>query len=308
MIETHDKITDFWPTGVLEYIETLASMYVPPVEENYGVKVTFTYVGSPMRAEEIDAQMFADVMLSNVTREFARRHNEGLLTGFFTYDGYMRNEEVQWLLRHFGIDARRFWYLLLFAYDYSESMCINGVDVAPSALDELRSLTRMIFDNAEEFDWDKGCVMRSAAKMTLKVEGQRGAVVVENPTAMYMMAEIISDFFENNPEMMTRYVLNRHEPLAESKAMNDSPYIYYFAKMLLNFLRTVPTVREKRKAGASHSVKEMELVSQLVYFTKLSTNRKWLDIESQTLKAYLKQYKSLDTSLRRSSVYDEFLI
>lgn len=305
---THDKITDFWPTGVLKYIETLASMYVLPLEDNYGVKVTFTPVGDPMRAEEVDVQMFADTMLSNVTREFVRRHNGGLLTGFFTYDGYMRNEEVQRLLRYFGIDARRFWYLLLFAYDYSESMCVNGVNVAPSALDELRSLTRMILDNAEEFDWDKGCVMRRAAKMTLKVEGQRSAVVVENPTAMYMMAEIISDFFTNNPEMETRYVLNRHEPLAESKAMSDSPYIYYFAKMLLNFLRTVPTVREKRKAGASHSVKEMELVSQLVYFTKLSTNRNWLDIESQTLKAYMKQYKSLDTSLRRSSVYDEFLI
>lgn len=315
-MDTHDKITDFWPTGVLEYIETLASIYVRPLEECNDEKVTFVEAGPPMRsASEIKAWMatqearpFQESLLSNVTRDFARRHNEGKLTGYFTYADYVGDEDIQGLLRTFGIDREKFWLLLLFAYDYSESMCINGVNVAPSALEELRGLVRTIQENTDVEDWCNGCVMKKEAKMTLKVKGQKSAVVVESPTALCLMATLVKEFLEDNPEWETLYGMNCHKPLPEPKSMSDSPYIYYFAKMLLNFLRTVPTVREKRKAGARHSVKELELVSRLVYFTRLSTNRNWLDIESQTLKAYLKQYKSLDTTLRRSNVYDSFLI
>lgn len=314
-MDIQDKITDFWPKGVLEYIETLASIYVRPVEECNDERVPFTEVGHAMSAEELvawmatqDARPFQESLLSNVTRDFAHRYNEGKLTGYFTYADYVENGDVQGLLRTFGIDREKFWLLLLFAYDYSESMCINGVDVAPSALDELRSLVRTIQDNTDVEDWCDGCVMKEEAKMTLKVKGQKSAVAVESPTALCLMAMLIKEFLEDNPEWEALYAMNCHKPLPESKSWNDSPYIYYFAKMLLNFLRTVPAVRAMRKKGANHSVKEMELVSRLVYFTKLSTNKNWLDIESQTLKAYLKQYKSLDTMLRRSSVYDNFLI
>lgn len=315
IMEIRDKITDFWPTGVLEYVETLASIYVRPVEECNDEKVTFTSGPTFASAAELaewmasqDAQPIDYSLLSNVARDFVRRHNEGKLTGYFTYADYVGDEDIQGLLRTFGIDREKFWLLLLFAYDYSESMCVNGVNVAPSALEELRSLVRTIQDNTDVEDWCDGCVMKEEAKMTLKVKGQKSAVVVESPTALCLMATVIKEFLEENPVWETLYGMNWHKPLPEPKSWNDSPYIYYFAKMLLNFLRTVPTVRAMRKKGANHSVKEMELVSRLVYFTKLSTNKNWLDIESQTLKAYLKQYKSLDTMLRRSSVYDNFLI
>ena len=50
----------------------------------------------------------------------------------------------------------------------------------------------------------------------------------------------------------------------------------------------------------------MELVSFLIYFTRISTNDKWLDIENEYLKAYLKQYKDYNYPNNTNNVYPEF--
>ena len=51
----------------------------------------------------------------------------------------------------------------------------------------------------------------------------------------------------------------------------------------------------------------MDITSKLVFLTKLSKNKNWLDIECETLKAYIKQYKKLDLAYKESSVYDNFI-
>ena len=52
--------------------------------------------------------------------------------------------------------------------------------------------------------------------------------------------------------------------------------------------------------------KEMELVSLLVYFTRLSKNESWYCPEEKYLKAYLKQYKGYKYPNNISNVYPEF--
>ena len=76
--------------------------------------------------------------------------------------------------------------------------------------------------------------------------------------------------------------------------------------MLLCFFNMQPQIRNKRKAGTKHSLKEMELVSFLIYFTRISTNDKWLDIENEYLKAYLKQYQDYNYPNNTNNVYPEF--
>lgn len=316
MMESFGKITDFWPQGVMEYVERLAGIYVRDWEYCNDVKVTFTeapYSSTKDPAEfiqrlrELDAEGFEYSILSNVAKTFVRRYNEGRLTGYFSYDAYVKDEDIRQQLRLFGIDKDKFWLLLLFAYDYSESLCINGVNVAPSAYEQVLSLAETVDRLVTDFDEVHGTTLDREATMKLSVKGAKG-VSIDSPTAIHFIAAAIEEKLKREPYWEEHYIMNWHRPLEDTKAWKDSPYIYYFAKMLLNFLRTMPGVRQLRKAGAKQSVKEMELVSRLVYFTKLSTNKKWLDIESQTLKAYLKQYKNLDTSLRRSSVYENFLI
>ena len=57
---------------------------------------------------------------------------------------------------------------------------------------------------------------------------------------------------------------------------------------------------------SDHSKKEMELVSLIVYFTRLSINESWFCPEEKYLKAYLKQYKGYKYPNNISNVYPEF--
>ena len=107
---------------------------------------------------------------------------------------------------------------------------------------------------------------------------------------------------------MFKYLSRRQEE-ETSTILKDSPFIAYFAKMLLTFFNTQQQIRAKRRTGANHSIKEMELVSRLVYFIKLSRNKEtWTDIENETLKAFLKQYKDYKYPHNISNIYPEFSI
>lgn len=77
--------------------------------------------------------------------------------------------------------------------------------------------------------------------------------------------------------------------------------------MLLKFFDTQESVRNFRKKGAKHSVKERALISRLIHFTKLSKKEIWLT-DDEILKSFLKQYKESDFWNRTSSIYPEFLL
>ena len=119
------------------------------------------------------------------------------------------------------------------------------------------------------------------------------------------MAEAIAKHL-NESDIQTLRNLNGKEQEDESIIIKESPFIAYFANMFLRFFSTQPYIRDKRKAGANHSKKEMELVSLLVYFTKLSKNESWYCPEEKYLKAYLKQYKGYKYPNNISNVYPEF--
>lgn len=90
--------------------------------------------------------------------------------------------------------------------------------------------------------------------------------------------------------------------------LKESPFIAFFAKILLRFLTTQPSIKDLRKKGAKYSKKEMELISNLIYLLKISTNESWLDVENETLKGYLNQYKNYKYPNNISSIYPFLLI
>ena len=100
--------------------------------------------------------------------------------------------------------------------------------------------------------------------------------------------------------------LNERTEQENPNILTVSPFIAFFAQILLRFFNTQPQIRAKRKKGANHSFKETDLVCQLIHFTKLSINKRWLELENETLKAFLKQYRSYEYPNNVSSVYPEF--
>ncbi len=297
------------PNDVLAYVETIANLFIKPIEgrNDVNVKIQIERVNKTALKERIEKDLFEYFPLSNVTKTFYRRYYWKKLTNYFTYEKYIKDKEIQMLLDELGLDKDKFWYLVLFAYDYSESLCINGIDVAPSAYEQLQTLISNIYPCVTDFDLNNGITIDREIKIEVRITGMKKPIIIDNPTAIYLLVESCERRIEEE-QLEDLYIMNYRKPMQESKSLKDSPHIYYFAKMLLNFFDTVESIRNKRKKGANHSLKEMDIVSKLIYFTKLSSNKSWLDIECETLKAYIKQYKNLDLNYKESNIYDNFII
>ena len=297
--------------ALLEYVDTISRRYTHHYADCNGEKITVKEGPTFTNPEDIAKFVKSNLLelsfkITNLTKDFVKRYNNKSLTHYFTYQKYIENTDIQKLIKFFELDRNKFWFLLLFIYDYSESLCINGYNVAPCANEQLYKMSQAILQIVKEFDEHTGATLNKETKITLSIKGEK-SIVIDNPTALHLLAETI-DHRLDDMDLTETYRMNYCKRLPDSKPMSDSPHIFYFAQMFLQLFNKQKSIVDKRKKGAKHSVKELELVSRLVYFTKLSTNKKLLDIESQTLKAYLKQYKTLNLSLRRSNIYTSFWI
>lgn len=242
--------------------------------------------------------------LPPVMEIFARRYNDRKLTNYFTYEDYIDNIEIQDYIEELGLDIDKFWFLLLFVYDFCESVCIDGIRLADSAYDQLQKLIETITSHVERFDGQTGSTLDTEIKMDIRVKGVKGVITIDSPTALHFIADTCAKRMKEAEDWTC---LRYQELQDDSKSLSDSPYIYYFATTLLKFFDTQESVKTFRKKGAKHSVKERALISRLIHFTKLSKKEIWLT-DDEILKSFLKQYKESDFWNRTSNIYPEFLL
>ena len=298
--------------SLLNYVDRFSGNVAIPYNDFYQRKTNLGYV----HKEDLDKYKYLNKKtpvklllssVSNITMTFTQRYNEGKLTGLFKHEDYLKNIEIQELITTLGLDKDKFWLLVLFIYDFSESLCISGIDFSPSPNEQLQQLVDAINSCVTDFNQDSGTTMNKKVKMEIRIEGVKKPIIINDPTAIHFIADSCERRMEDDNTWNISF-MNYQQPLEKSKEFKDSPYIYFFATMILHFFDIQPQIRNLRKKGAKHSLKEMELASRLVHFTKLSTNKAWLEIENDFLKGYLKQYKNLDFPYRYSSVYDPYLI
>lgn len=237
---------------------------------------------------------------------FSKRYNERELTNEFTYEEYLKQEEIQKLLEYFELDKDKFWFMLLFAYDFSESVCLNGIRVADSAYDQLQRFIETILPHVDSFDPLYGSKLDTQIEMTIRVNGVKGAVKIDSPTALHFLADSCKKRIEEEKLEDTAWI--QYQVLQSgSNSLKESPTIFFFANMFLKWFNAQENVRSKRKKGAKHSIKERQLVSILIYFTELSSHESWM-VDDEYLKSFLKQYKESDFWNRTSSIYPEHLL
>lgn len=274
---------------LMEYIGIIESIYLPDLEE---YKYNLNVERCEATEEQIEELRNIPFSATSCMVIFRNRYNEGLLSKQHLYDKYRKEDTVQYLLLHLELDADKFWLLLLFIFDYCESMFYQGITMRYNPLEQLQQLVTMI---------DK------SASGTLNFKAGKSKVEIDDTRAIQFIANAIERCV-NEADIETIKYLSRRVEAEEMKEIKDSPIIAYFAKMMLTFFNTQSQIREKRKEGASHSVKELDLVGQLIYFTRLSTNKSWIDIESKTLKPLLKQYKDYSYPHNISNIYPEFSV
>ena len=300
--------------GLLDYIGDVENIYIPSFdgfEYRDSADIIMIPIDDETSAdfteEEIRLADTRPVEATQCKKIFSKRYNDNLINKKNAYDTYRK--ELGHLVEKLELDVDKFWFLTLFIFDYCESMFYQGQTYKPTPLEQLFQLSNTI----------KQCSREES--MTLKFKCGKKKAELDSQLAITVLSSLIEDFNEQLDQECSsedeniskrayqlRALLNKREVKEASDVPKDSPIIVYFANMLLSFFDTQSQICSQRRTDVKHTMREMELVSKLVYLTGLSTNKDWNDIENEYLKAFLKQYKDYKYPNNTSSVYPEFTL
>ena len=262
----------YFPKGIelLEYMEEVAVLYVPDYDIDHETGEQYIYGTTALPL-------------------FIRRYNQNKLYGNFTYEDYIANEDIQNTLKGLGVDIDKFWFLILFIFDYTCGTCLDGMKATGIGIEQLTKFAKAIADNRKEIN-QFGVSFQKPIAISVKVEGKH-QIVIDNANAIgYLATTIINNLkeIEEHPWMQSQQV-----SMTTNAEEKESIQIYLFYKIFNDFFNLEPynklfNVRQKK--GSTISLSKTLLISRLIYFTKLSTNKNFSEDEF-TLKGYIKQYK-----------------
>lgn len=285
-----------WNEGameLMEYIGLAEAMLLPDLDDyEYSFDVSIVKA-TKEEAEKANASC-VPLTATLCMKIFKDRYNSNKITPKSTYKEYVNNHIIQNIINDLELDADKFWLLVLFTFDYCENLFFNGVTMKLTPVEQLTELCDAINKSGE-------------VPMTLTFKAGKQKAIVDSALAIKAIADMIANY---QKEVDEDYYKNLHkrEQADESIMLKESPFIAFFARILLRFFNTQPQIRAKRKKGANHSIKEADLICQLIYFLRISPNKNWQATENEMLKAYLKQYKGYEYPNNVSSVYPEFSI
>lgn len=298
-----DKLIMWDDIELLDYIGNIERIYISEYDDykyRDSFNITECYNGTDEFQQTLEEFTEEELKLIDLrpgsatecTDIFTARYNDNHIKRKNIYDIYKK--ELGCLVEKLELDIDKFWYLTLFTLDYCESIFYQGTTIKPTPLEQLTQLAEKILD-CEEDD----------VKLTLK--SGKIKLELDSPLALATLSMFINNSIKKLDSQQIKY-LSKREYKEETDVIKDSPIIAYFAKILLDFFNTQEHIKNKRKKGAKHSLKEIELVSSLVYFTGLSKNESWLFPKEKNLVNTLKQYKNYEYPNNVSSIYPEFTV
>lgn len=207
---------------------------------------------------------------------------------------FIDNKEVQETIKGLGLDVEKFWYLLLFIYDYSYGECVERLVFDESPRNQLEKFRNAILLNIKEVGAGLSNIeYNNQITITLKIEGKK-KVVIDIPVAITMLCCLLvqndnkfkdSDFL-NKAVIINKWINGDFEIIPEI----NSVQIWFFAKTFQTFFKLNPHIKGRSTKGTTLSLNKLLLISKLIYITGLSKNENFLGSD-ETLKGYLQQYK-----------------
>lgn len=228
--------------------------------------------------------------------QFKSRYNNNELNGSFKYEGYIKNKEIQGILLALGLDSEKFWFLLLFVFDYTNGFCKGGVMHQEDPKEQVDKLTNAIAENIKEFNqFSNFPIFHNEIKLTLSIKGKRN-IVIDSPIALnyilkkcYPNDDLEKQYIQKFPNGISLYFNDR-----STDELNNEPTsikIYFFAKTFLSFFKFTPQIKGRKKKGNIISFSKYGLISRLVYFTGISDDDKY-ESDGNLIKGIISNYKN----------------
>lgn len=233
---------------LLEYVEQMALKYCPDINEDgiiIGTQATFM---------------------------FMNRYNQGKVRNMTIFDSYWSNEDIQEYLALLNIDPEKFWYLLLFLYDYTWGKCMDNLAFDESGKQQIEQFSKAVFDN---YDDDYRAI--DTMKLTLSIGKKR--IVIDKEAAIIQIAGWCNGGYEEVEELYQTNMINKQTSI--------SALAYYYCNMFIDFFTEK---KVQRKDGANISNNEKGLLCHLLFLTQICNNRNILNYRLDnysTLKGFL---------------------
>ena len=245
--------------ALLDYIEDIGEKICPDYDFNSKGEVVFYGTSADMR--------------------FVNRYNSGIIRLKQDWRKYFENADIKHCLEKISlndgseISFAKFWYLILFLYDYSRLQCF-----APC-----QHLSRLPKEELEDFVKFADMVADHEVTISLDIDG-KSALRLENKSSINYLMSCCREL----PEWLINY---DYLSSLSKKQNTNAEWGYYFCELLHEFFDLVGV---KRHPLAKWSDNEKRLLCHILYLTGICTNKNILNYEItefSTLKTFIKPKK-----------------
>lgn len=238
---------------------------------------------------------------------FKGRYNERLIKMPLTYKGYKANMEIQTAISALRLDIDKFWFAILFIWDYVDGKCWQAFELADFPANEINKLLQTISQHEENpnanplrdfitFKEDLTLSLQVNGKTVHTIETANAIKFIlsccqEHLDDLKLKDEFGTEHLYDNIEMMSCYQSKKQVTASVTKR------ICLFARTFQLFFDTMsPFVTNYRK-GKRNAYNVTFLISQLIYLTGISDNEDFL-ISKTTLKGYLSKNRHLNWNVQ----------
>lgn len=272
---------------LIEYVRLLANKYMPVTQMDFE---NGYYVS---RAIGIFVIRYFEKKIEN---NFPRKK----FPEFFFTDKNLKETIIT-----MGYDIDKFWYLLLFIYDFSFGYCYRSIEIDETPRELMYELIDMINKNISSTKKNSDILAKSPMSLSLKIKGKHG-FNIEDPRTLHYLALVLEmqlEALEKGLAIDESYTTGKTE---NGKLIYDTlsgtKQIAIFAKIFFSFFELKPPIKGRIKKGSAISYSKNLLISKLILLTGLSNNEKFIESDNM-LKGYLNKNNDLNLDKLFNSLY-----
>lgn len=261
-------------THVLEYLYSVANNFCPDFDGDFDTNGNPVYLPSQavfwFRNRYNLARKNKATKRSN-NKMFRLQNLKERVDTYIKSKGEKNNWEIQNLLNWFGFDPEKFWYLLLFIYDYCIGKCVaNIVFEEDSPIGQVEKLYHAIGSNFYIEKDEKGkSHLKQLQGMSLVLKIGEDNYSITSPQIIQQIARFCLHGVKTLPP---KSILSYKATKKESTPERDSVLEQEFISMFSYFFNLGGFGTYKRRKNATLIREEKELIVKLLHFTEININ------------------------------------
>lgn len=219
---------------------------------------------------------------------FQERYNNGEIPCQYKYEDYTADKDLQATIKGLNLDPDAFWLLVMFCLDYACDVCFSGYEFADSIGEQIAKLLSVLSDEKD-------------SSTQISAKSGRNKVVISNRQVISKIREWVKLGYELEKASLNLPAIDDFSELVKDSEESNSVLIWYFASLLRYFFDINPQYKGRAKKCTTVSLNKNILISNLIYYTRLSLNSNFLN-DDEALKGFFKQYKGKEIKAQ-SGIY-----